>query len=725
MQDALILYNGQSSDSLPDDPPLPALAIDQAGAVTLTIQDLIGQSVNIVGLKRSGKTNTGTVLIEEWMNHGLPATIIDRQNEYWGLAQRYAILIAGRGRRATIALDAAHAAELATFSFTHKVSVILCLLKYDDEERWAILQAYFERLYELAEEAYDNERPEPYAIVLEEARTYLPLAEKTPVKPILREIALGGGKYGLTTILLNQRAAGTDTDTFSQGSLYFLHRVAHPRDKLLYREVIPLPPQRVEQLIEALGTGDAIIVHHVHQTVVVAARIREQRTHHAGATPRYHQPDQRFQPTLSADLLAQVQAMMIRDCSASQQEEPDTIPPLKHRGKLPMKPPQETQRTLRDMKGKIHTIAITADHLTLDQQQISGITSSAEAMVLTVNDAQVVVSPENVWYAFAGAETVPTAGEAGQLLAEHLSWWSQHLRWQEVIRTLCQQSAQPLPFPFLPPYRLDTFAEAAFARCEQRPTAEKIAALAQILDVPYEQVARLLRERGKDVPECEQDSASERAAEEAPNQPEFETLSEAVLLAAGSPADSVAKRTLFRWSPEMKQELAEAFLETPPELSISAVAKLIAERRGWPVECVEYKIYHLHLQQDRRSALESQDEAKEKLPEPQNQELVDEGIAAEDQSGDHPADTERPVNDEPMSLRRGHFVWDIRVDGSVQRWALDYPYGSFPGISGQIIRYRDMLYGIQRVGTNTFSVVTKSPLSGNEESQQERQEVLA
>lgn len=49
MQDMLILYNGQPGTSLPDDPPLTALAIDQAGAVTLTIQDLIGQSVNIVG----------------------------------------------------------------------------------------------------------------------------------------------------------------------------------------------------------------------------------------------------------------------------------------------------------------------------------------------------------------------------------------------------------------------------------------------------------------------------------------------------------------------------------------------------------------------------------------------------------------------------------------------------------------------------------------------------
>jgi len=58
-------------------------------------------------------------------------------------------------------------------------------------------------------------------LVLEEARTYLPLAEKTPVKRVLKEIVLGGGKLGLTTVLLNQRLAGADTDCASQADLYF------------------------------------------------------------------------------------------------------------------------------------------------------------------------------------------------------------------------------------------------------------------------------------------------------------------------------------------------------------------------------------------------------------------------------------------------------------------------------------------------------------------------
>jgi hypothetical protein len=86
----------ETGQSREDHRPQRLLHIDRKGLVALTIADLIGQSVNIIGLKRSGKTTTGTVLVEEWMGLGLPMSVIDRQNEYWPLAEHFPCVVAGR-----------------------------------------------------------------------------------------------------------------------------------------------------------------------------------------------------------------------------------------------------------------------------------------------------------------------------------------------------------------------------------------------------------------------------------------------------------------------------------------------------------------------------------------------------------------------------------------------------------------------------------------------------
>lgn len=175
-----------------------------------------------------------------------------------------------------------------------------------------------------------------------------------------------------------------------------------------------------------------------------------------------------------------------------------------------------------------------------------------------------------------------------------------------------------------------------------------------------------------------------------------------------------ASRVMFRWSSEMIAQLTAEFLAAPLNQSISAVAKAIAARHGWTPESTEYKIYHLDLP-DQREA-QSQGSVKPDGDEVRQAEgdAAVVGSALEQESA-LPATlaTEKrserqmvnalPVG--PVELRRGNFVWDVRIDGAVQRWYLDYPYGSFPVQEGLVV-YQGITYALQVVGINTVRAMS-------------------
>jgi hypothetical protein len=297
---------------------MEAIILDREGQCAVPLAGLYGNSINVMGLKRSGKTNTGFVFMEGWLNAGHAMTFVDPHNEGWGLkidaaGQRpspYQIIVAGRGKRADVPLNVEHAPDLAEFSYTRRISVVLSLFRIGEEERFAVLRAYFERLWSLAEQAYDDEHVFNYGIALEEAPTYLPQEGATPVKPILKRIVQEGGKFGFTTFLITQRSQDIDKRILGQGALYVLHSVIHPRDKEVYLGIVPEPRERVEKRIAGLGQGDAIVV---YEKTVRELRMRAQETYHVGVTPGVAHRDILPIPALDAATLEQLRAMMTRD----------------------------------------------------------------------------------------------------------------------------------------------------------------------------------------------------------------------------------------------------------------------------------------------------------------------------------------------------------------------------------------------------------------------------
>src|SRR6266571_3561965 len=254
------------------------MSLDIAGLdLSLETEAFVGRSVAVLGITGSGKTNTAAVLIEELLTQGLPMTIVDIEGEYWGLKQSYDLLIAGRSEHAELEIGPENAAHLANISVQRGISVILDLSDYTQDEQYDFLVAYFQSLWDVA-----GKERKPYQIILEEAHEWMPQGTRTPLKQLLTRIALRGRKRGLGIILMSQRSAKVEKDVLTQVPLLFLHKVVHPIDLKVYKELIPLPGAQVEAMVGALQQGQAIVVFNQH---VTAAHIRRRHTFHAGATP--------------------------------------------------------------------------------------------------------------------------------------------------------------------------------------------------------------------------------------------------------------------------------------------------------------------------------------------------------------------------------------------------------------------------------------------------------
>lgn len=276
--------------------------LDHDHSLNLTIHDIVGNSLALLGITGSGKTNTAAVLIEELLTQGLPLTIVDIEGEYYGLKQSYELLVAGRSEHAELEVTPDNAASLAELSLQRSISLILDLSDYSQEEQFTFLLAYFTRLWEVA-----GKERKPYQIVLEEAHEFIPQGVRTPLKQVLTRIALRGRKRGLGIILASQRSAKVEKDVLTQTSLLFLHKVVHPTDMRVYDELVPLPAKEVDTLVTGLQKGQVIVVSN-HVPRVVQMRLRH--TFHAGATPEFGvvvQPELR---KVDATMLQELQAMI-------------------------------------------------------------------------------------------------------------------------------------------------------------------------------------------------------------------------------------------------------------------------------------------------------------------------------------------------------------------------------------------------------------------------------
>jgi DNA helicase HerA-like ATPase len=246
----------------------------------LTSEDFIGQSVAVLGIKGSGKSNTAAVLMEELLTAGVPILVVDIAGEYYTLRDKFEqVTVVGRSIDAEVqvVITQNNVHKVAATAYGNGRSVVLDVSGVPSEARDDILWEYFGEVWRQSARLRI-----PLVIFLEEAHNWMPQVGRSPLKDTLINIATEGRKRGLSLVQIGQRSTRIAKDTLTQADVAFLHKVRHPTDMRVYMELIPRPPRWVKERINSLKSGEAVVL---VRDKVLRCQMRLRHTSHPGSTP--------------------------------------------------------------------------------------------------------------------------------------------------------------------------------------------------------------------------------------------------------------------------------------------------------------------------------------------------------------------------------------------------------------------------------------------------------
>lgn len=358
------------------------LNIDTSGALPITLEATIGEKIAILGVAGMGKSNSAAVILEEFLTHNLPMTIVDIEGEYWGLKEQHNLVIIGKSPNVDVEVDASNAAQFAAYSVEHGISMILDMADYDTlEDMHDFLVAYFSALWAAVSKAR-----RPYVVVLEEAHEFIPQGANTPIKKLLTTFALRGRKRGVGMIIISQRSAKVEKSVLTQATFVFLHKVVHPTDLKVYQEILPMPARVVEERVGALAKGDALVLinHKTH-----TARIRRRHTYHAGATPELDATQRTHLRRADDNLLTELQKLVeVQPDANKEAEEKQNSEINRLRGML-----SQQEGTINANKGEIGRLNGEIERLKAENLRLSNDLRRYQAAVQPAADTTSAPQP--------------------------------------------------------------------------------------------------------------------------------------------------------------------------------------------------------------------------------------------------------------------------------------------------------------------------------------------
>ena len=206
-------------------------------ALTLPLE-AITETIAVLGIRGSGKTNTCVVLTEELLDAGQQVVVIDPTDVWHGLrsskdgkSEGYPVVVFG-GRHGDVPLAAGDGAMVADFIVEERVPAILSLRHFEsisDQRRF--VTDFARRLYHRkGEEGRDT----PMLLAIDEAHLFVPQrvsgAEAQMVGAI-QKLVRQGRTSGIGVAIIDQRAASVNKDVLTQLELLICHRTSSPQDR--------------------------------------------------------------------------------------------------------------------------------------------------------------------------------------------------------------------------------------------------------------------------------------------------------------------------------------------------------------------------------------------------------------------------------------------------------------------------------------------------------------
>jgi uncharacterized protein len=192
--------------------------------------DIAGQTVALVGIRGSGKTNTAGVIAEELLDRHQPIVVLDPTDAWWGLRSKYPVFIFG-GPKGDLPLQETDGKALAEFVVQEQVPLILSLRHLRKAAQRRLVTDFCEELYHLKGK---TEYRSPLTVFIDEAPLFVPqrvMGEVARTVGAVEDLIARGRNSGFGVVLISQRSATLNKDVLTQADTIIAHRLPSPQDR--------------------------------------------------------------------------------------------------------------------------------------------------------------------------------------------------------------------------------------------------------------------------------------------------------------------------------------------------------------------------------------------------------------------------------------------------------------------------------------------------------------
>lgn len=258
--------------------------------------DLAAQAIVEVGIRGSGKTNTGRRLAEQLVKAGVPICVVDPTDAWWGMrASRdgrgdgYPVFIFG-GEHGDLPLEETNGKTIADFLVKERVPVICSLRHLRKNAQRRFVTELCEELYHLKGKP---ENRSPLTVFIDESPLFIPqrvLGEMARTVGAVEDLIARGRNAGFGVVLISQRFATINKDVSTQAGTIICHRLTSPQDRKAIAEWIEenatIEQQRETlQSLATLKNGEAWLWAPALE-IYHRVQIKLSDTFDSGATPK-------------------------------------------------------------------------------------------------------------------------------------------------------------------------------------------------------------------------------------------------------------------------------------------------------------------------------------------------------------------------------------------------------------------------------------------------------
>lgn len=256
---------------------------------TLPIE-MVTETIGILAVKRSGKSNAAVVMAEELYDAGVPWVAIDPKGDWWGIraagdgkSPGLSVLVFG-GLHGDVPLEPTSGKLVADLIVNERITCVLDVSEMSKANQRRFLTDFALQLY--------KKNREPLHVFCEEADEYIPQRVSGGELPTLvgafETLVKRGGFRGIGITLITQRSASLNKDVLTQVGTLIVLRTPSPQDRkaiLDWIAVHQLGREVVDEL-PTLPNGTAWVFSPEFLQDLKKVTFRRRRTFDSGATPQ-------------------------------------------------------------------------------------------------------------------------------------------------------------------------------------------------------------------------------------------------------------------------------------------------------------------------------------------------------------------------------------------------------------------------------------------------------